>query len=156
MALQADVQYVAYPVDGTAAWKVEHNTHRTDAAPVYTRRRAERKVVVVDPVALCGIILAAVMLIAMVSGLVQYRHALQQTRLMNVYVQQLQQENVQLQQTYEDGYDLDEIMDIAMEAGMVPAENMQRVRIAMPEQQQEDTNMSFWATLSTFLTGIFA
>ena len=37
MALQADVQYVAYPVDGTAAWKVEHNTHRTDAAPVYTR-----------------------------------------------------------------------------------------------------------------------
>lgn len=156
MALQADVQYVTYPVDGTAAWKVEHHTHRTDCAPVYTRRRAERKVIAVDPVALCGIILAAVMLIAMVSGLVQYRHTLQQTRLMNAYVQQLEQENVQLQQTYEEGYDLDEIMDIAMEAGMVPAENMQRVRLAMPEQQQEDTHMSFWATLSTFLTGIFA
>ena len=156
MALQADVQYVKYPVNGTAAWKAEGAPQHNTDTPVYHRRRTERKVIAVDPVALCGIILAAVMLIAMVSGLVQYRHTLQQTRLMNAYVQQLEQENVQLQQTYEEGYDLDEIMDIAMEAGMVPAENMQRVRIAMPEQQQEDTNMSFWATLSTFLTGIFA
>lgn len=156
MALQTDVQYVKYPVDGTAAWKVERVTQRTDAVPVYSRRRAERKVIAVDPYALCGIVLSAVMLIAMVIGLVEYSNTLQQTRQMNAYVQQLQQENVQLQQTYQDGYDLDEIMDIALEAGMVPAENLDRVRIDMQAPQQEDTRMSFWDTVTTFLTGIFA
>ena len=156
MALQAEVQYVQYPVNGTAAWKVERNTQRNNAAPVYARRRAERKVIAVDPVALCGIVLAAVMLIAMVAGLVEYRQSLHQAAQMSQYVQQLEQENVQLQQTYKDGYDPEEIMQIALEAGMVPAENMERVRIVMQQPQQEDTHMSFWDTVTTFLTGIFA
>ena len=156
MALQAEVQYVNYPVDGTAARKVERNTQRIDPAPVYTRRRAERKVIAVDPVALCGILLSAVMLISMVVGLAQYGHSLRQARQMNAYVQQLHQENLQLQQQYKEGYDLDEIMDIALEAGMVPVENLNRVRINMQAPQEEDTRMSFWDTVTTFLTGIFA
>ena len=156
MALQADVKYVQYPVDGTAAWKVERHEQTSSAAPVYARPRTQRKVIAVDPVALCGIVLAAVMLIAMVAGLVEYRHSLQQTRQMSQYVQQLQEENIQLQQTYEAGYDLEEIRDIALEAGMVPAASMERVRIDMQEPQDEETRMSFWDTVTTFLTGIFA
>lgn len=156
MARQAEVQYVNYPVDGTAARKAETVTQRTDVAPVYTSRRAERKVITVDPVALCGILLSAVMLIAMVVGLVQYGHTLHRTRQMNDYVQQLHQENVKLQREYRDGYDLDEVMDIALEAGMVPAENLDRVRINMEAPVQEETQMSFWDALTTFLTGIFA
>lgn len=156
MALQADVQYVKYPVDGTAAWKAEHHTQENTAAPVYARRRTQRKVIAVDSVALCGIVLAAVMLIAMVAGLVEYRHSLRQARQMSAYVQQLQQENTRLQQTYEAGYDLEEIERIALEAGMVPAESMERVRINMQSPTQENTRMSFWDTITTFLTGIFA
>ena len=156
MARQADIQYVEYPVDGTAARKVEHPTHDRAAAPVYARRRAQRKVIAVDPVAICGIVLAAVMLFAMVAGLVQYRHSLQQTQQMSAHVQQLQKENVLLQQTYQAGYDLEEIERIALEAGMVPAENMERVRINMQLPEEEDTRMSFWDSLSAFLAGIFA
>ncbi len=156
MALQADVQYVNFPVDGTAARKVERNPQRNNAAPVYTRRQATRKVIAVDPVALCGIVLSVVMLMAMVVGLVEYRQSLQQARQMNAYVQQLEQENLQLQRTYKDGYDLEEIERIVLEAGMVPAENMERVRINMQQPQQEETRMSFWDTVTTFLTGIFA
>ena len=156
MALQADVQYVKYPVNGTAAWKVEGTTQHNNVTPVYHRRRTERKVIAVDPVALCGIVLAVVMLVAMVTGLVQYRHSLQQTVQMSQYVQLLEQENIQLQQTYEEGYDLEEIMQIAMDAGMVPSENMARVRIVMDEPQPDETRMSFWDTVATFLTGIFA
>ena len=155
MALQADVQYLNCPVDGTAARKVEH-TQRMEAVPVYTRRRTERKVIAVDPVALCGIVLSAVMLISMVVGLFQYTSTLHQARQMNTYVQQLQQENLQLQQQYQDGYDIDEIMDIALEAGMVPVEELACVRIDMEAPQEEDTRMSFWETVTTFLTGIFA
>ena len=127
-----------------------------DPAPVYTRRRTERKVIAVDPVALCGILMSAVMIITMVAGLVQYGNSLRQTRQMNAYVQQLHQENLQLRQQYKEGYDLDEVMDIALDVGMVPAEDLDRVFFSMQEPQQEDTRMNFWDTLTTFLAGIFA
>ena len=156
MARQADIQYVEYPVDGTAARKVERHTPHHNAAPVYARRRAQRKVIAVDPVAICGFVLSAVMLFAMVIGLAEYRHSLQQTQQMSTHVRQLQQENMQLQQTYKAGFDLEEIERIALEAGMVPAENMERVRISMQAPEEEETRMSFWDTLTSFLVGIFA
>ena len=156
MARQADIQYVEYPVDGTAARKVERQIQHQSAVPVYARRRAQRKVIAVDPVAICGIVLSVVMLFAMVIGLAEYRHSLQQTRQMSAHVRQLQQENFQLQQNYQAGYDLEEIERIALEAGMIPAENMERVRISMQTPEEEDTRMSFWDTLTTFLVGIFA
>lgn len=156
MARQADIQYVEYPVDGTAARKLQRQNQHQSAAPVYARRRAQRKVIAVDPVAICGIVLSVVMLFAMVIGLAEYRHSLQQTRQMSAHVQQLQQENFQLQQNYQAGYDLEEIERIALEAGMVPAENVERVRISMQTPEEEDTRMSFWDTLATFLVGIFA
>lgn len=156
MALQADVRYVQYSVDGTAARKLQRHTAQTNAAPVYRRRRAERKVIAVDPVALAGILLSVVVLIAMVVGLVQYQHSLQQRNRMSEYVQQLEQENAQLEQAYKDGYDLDEIRDIAMNAGMIPAEDVERISVSVQEPAQEETHMSFWETVTTFLTGIFA
>ena len=156
MARQADIQYVGYPVDGTAARKVEHFTRNQNAAPVYARRRAKRKVIAIDPVAICGIVLSAVMLFAMVFGLAEYRHSLQQTRQMSMQVRQLQQENLALQQTYKAGYDLEEIQRIALDAGMVSAEKMERIQIDMTAPAEEDTRMSFWDTLTTFLIGIFA
>lgn len=156
MARQADIQYVAYPTDGTAARKMEHPSQRNNAAPVYGRRQAARKVIKVDPVAICGIVLAVMMLFAMVAGLVQYRHNLQQTQQMSARVQQLQQENIRLQQTYQAGYDLEEIQDIALEAGMVPAQQMERVRVDMSAPAQEETRMSFWDTVTSILTGLFA
>ena len=152
MARQADIQYVEYPVDGTAARKVERQIQHQSAAPVYARHRAQCKVIAVDPVAICGIVLSVVMLFAMVIGLAEYRHSLQ----MSAHVRQLQQENFQLQQNYQAGYDLEEIERIALEAGMIPAENMERVRISMQTPEEEDTRMSFWDTLTTFLVGIFA
>lgn len=156
MALQADVRYVQYSVDGTAARKLQRYTVENNAAPVYSRRRAERKVIAVDPVALAGILLSVIVLIAMVAGLVQYQQSLHQRNQMSEYVQQLEQENAQLEQVYQNGYDLDEIRDIALDAGMVPAEEMERVSVSVQKPVQEQTHMSFWDTVTTFLTGIFA
>ena len=93
---------------------------------------------------------------AIVNVVAEYRHSLQQTRQMGAYVQQLRQENANLQRTYQAGYDLEEIEQIALEAGMVPAENMERVRIDMRAPQEDETRMSFWDSLTDFLTGIFA
>lgn len=157
MALQADVRYVQYSVDGTAARKIQRHTAQNESVvPAYKRRKAEHKVIAVDPVALAGIVLSAVVVVAMIFGLVQYHQSLQRSRQMNAYVQQLQQENAQLEETYKAGYDLDEIRDIALDAGMVPAEGMRRVTVSMQEQPQTQTQMSFWDTVTTFLAGIFA
>lgn len=154
MARSADVQYVQYRVDGTAARKAEQVPETS--TPVYTRPRAQRRVIAVDPVALVGIVVSAVVVIAMAIGLVQYRQNLNAARQMSQYVQQLQQENQQLEANYKAGYDLEQIRDIALEAGMVPAENQQRIRVYVQQPEQEQTRMSFWDTLTTFLAGIFA
>ncbi len=156
MALRADVRYVQYSVDGTAARKMQRQPVQENTTPVYKRRKVERRVIVVDPVALAGIVLSVVVLIAMTLGLVQYHQNVRLSRQMSEYVQQLEQENAQLEQIYKDGYDLDEIWDIAMDAGMVPEENMAQVTVSVEEPAQEQTNMSFWDTVTTFLAGIFA
>ncbi len=156
MALRADVRYVQYSVDGTAARKIQRQVVQQETAPVYKRRKAERKVIAVDPVALAGIILSAVVLVAMVFGLVQYQQNVRLSRQMSEYVQQLEQENVQLEQIYRDGYDLDEIRDIAVEAGMVPEDSVEKVVFSVEEPEQEQVQMSFWDTVTTFLAGIFA
>lgn len=154
MARQADVQYVQFSVDGTAARKVEQ--YDNAVTPVYKRRKAERKVIAVDPVALAGIVLSAVVVMAMALGLVQYHQNLSAARQMSAYVTQLEQENIQLEQTYRAGYDIEQIRAIAEEAGMVPASDMARVRVQVEAPQQEQTHMSFWDSLTTFLAGIFA
>lgn len=156
MALQADVRYVQYSVDGTAARKVQRQVVQQETAPVCKRHKTERKVIAVDPVALAGIILSAVVLVAMVVGLVQYQQNVRLSRQMSEYVQQLEQENVKLEQIYRDGYDLDEIRDIAVEAGMVPEDTVEKVVFSVEEPEQEQVQMSFWDTVTTFLAGIFA
>lgn len=156
MALRADVRYVQYSVDGTAARKMQRQPVQENTTPAYKRRKVERRVIAVDPVALVGIVLSVVVLIAMTLGLVQYHQNVRLSRQMSEYVQQLEQENAQLEQIYKDGYDLDEIWDIAMDAGMVPEENMAQVTVSVEEPAQEQTNMSFWDTVTTFLAGIFA
>lgn len=156
MALRADVQYVRYSVDGTAARKMQKNADTQRFTPIYKRRKTQHKVIAVDPVALAGIVLSAIVLIAMAVGLIQYQASLRQSRQMRAYVQQLEQENAKLEQTYQDGYDLEEIRKIAMEAGMIPAEQIEQVTVSACAPVQEQTDMSFWDTLTTFLAGIFA
>lgn len=156
MALRADVQYVQYRVEGTAARRVEKPVTEVHTAPVYRRRKAETKVIAVDPVALAGIFLSAVVLIAMVVGLVQYRQGIERRTQMSTYVQKLEKENANLEQVYKEGYDPDEIMDIALKAGMVPEESVNKVSVQMQQPQQEQTKMSLWEAVTTFLTGIFA
>lgn len=156
MAVRADVAYIQYHVDGNTARKVERSTEVNQAAPVYTPRPSRTKVIAVDPVALIGIVVAVGMLFAMVAGLVQYRACLRRSQQLSQYVQQLEAENTRLSEEYHNGYDADEIMDIALSVGMVPADTVEMVRISMEEPVETESQMSFWQTLTVFLAGIFA
>lgn len=156
MALQPDIQYVQFYMDGSAARKVELKKESRQAAPVPQRRKVKRKVIAVDPVALGGLAVAIVMLIAMVFGVTEYRATLTQMEQMSAYVEQLENENAALQQVYEESYDLDAVYDMAMAIGMVPAEELEHVSISVEPPLQEETRLSFWESITTFLTGLFA
>ena len=157
MALQPDIQYVPIRyVDGSTARKLDQPVYKTSAAPRPRRRKAKRIVIAIDPVAIVGLLVAMVVLVAMVSGFVQYAVLQEQNRQMTDYVTALELEKAQLEQTYREGYDLDEIRDFAEANGMVPADQAPQIQIEvqLPSQQQEQ--LSFWESITTFLAGLFA
>jgi hypothetical protein len=92
----------------------------------------------------------------MISGFVEYSVLQAQNRQMADYVTSLEPEKAQLEQMYRDGYDLDEIRQFAEANGMVPAEKAPQIQIEVELPKQEQTQLSFWESITTFLAGLFA
>ncbi len=155
MARQPEVRYINHYVSGTAAYQPERKTRRKPTARLPKVQKQQKLYITVDPVALCGIFVAVVLLITLLVGAVQLNQAQQEAQQLQDYVHSLQEENAQLQNTYSSGYDPEEIRDIAMAMGMVPAEQVThiQVQVAPPQIQREPTAWeSFWA----FVAGMFA
>ncbi|MBQ3252805.1 MAG: hypothetical protein IJB02_06195 [Oscillospiraceae bacterium] len=153
MARQFDVQYIRSYTDGTAARKMEMPQPRKTAHK-RTAKKMKRIVLHIDPVAILGIVMAVLMLVLMSVGCVRLLSAQQDMTEMNAYVQMLRQENVQLQEEYEAGYDLENVRQTAMALGMVPMDQVQQISIQVnvPQQAQPDG----WEQLRVFLAGLFA
>ena len=106
---------------------------------------------------LVGVALAVVVLLcAIMVSFVQYGLNARRNAQMSQYITQLEAEQVQLQQQYEDGYDLEDIRDIAGALGMIPAQDAPQIEIDVPQPQQEQAQLSFWESIATFLAGLFA
>lgn len=157
-ALKPDIQYVQFYTAGSAAYQIERKDVSRKHVPAVKTRKAKRVVITIDPVAVCGLLLAVIMLFAMGNGVKEYRQSLQQAQQMSQYVEKLQAENVTLQQTYQDSFDPDVVYDMAMAIGMVPREQAEHITIQVeqPVVVQEEVQVSFWDELSTFLMGLFA
>ena len=156
MAVRTDIQYVQFYVDGSTARKPAQKTQAKHAAAPKSYPR-KRKVVVVDPVAIFGVLVAVFMLVFMLVGISEYRATQARNQQMDQYIAQLQQENMQLEQAYKDGYDLDQIRDIADALGMIPKSEATHVQVPVQTPQEETvTEMSWWESFTTFLAGLFA
>ena len=156
MAARVDVQYIRFYTDGSAAKQVAPLfPEEKKARRVRARKAAHRKTIYVDPVAIFSIVVAAALLVCMVVGLASLQQARLQNAQMLSYLQDLEQENERLQQTYAGGYDLQEIEKTALALGMVPAENVRNdvISVQMPMQEQD---ASGWEQFVAFLTGLFA
>lgn len=154
MAPKLDIQYIQFYTDGSAAKKV------APVAPLKTIRlpkiQIKKKLVLhIDPVALCGILMAGIMFVLMTVGVFQLRAARQEAKIMSDYVQTLQQENVELYTTLSDGYDIQQVRQTALALGMVPKEQVRHVSIDLPEMPVEEESGS-WEQFYIFLTGLFA
>ena len=154
MARQTEVCYINYYVSGSAAYQVEQKPVKQKAT--LPKMRRQKKILVhIDPMATLGIFVASVMFVLMVVGAFRLNSVNRQAEQMNNYVLSLQEETAQLRNTYEQGYDLEEIRRIAEARGMIPISDAQHVEILVeiPEETQEPT---VWESFVTFLAGLFA
>lgn len=158
MAMQPDIQYVPFCyVDGSAARKVQRQPEKkATAAPAPKQRRAKRKVIAVDPVAISGIVIAVVMLVMLLAGYAEYTAMQEKNRQMQDYVTSLQLENAQLQQTFDSNIDMEYVQDVANAMGMVPAGDANQIQIEVQLPTQEPTQLTLWESITTFLAGLFA
>lgn len=156
MAQRVDIQYVQFYTSGTAARQVAPAMPmRTGVLPRATKRRARH--IYVDPVAILGSVVAVCMLVMMLVGLSDLRAEQAKTAEMVAYVTQLQDENAVLQARFEAECDLQRVEETALALGMVPREEVEHIAIEveMPPVGEE-TPISIWQRIGTFLTGLFA
>lgn len=154
MANYTEVRYINAYVSGSAARMVQTKAQQKSA--IMPRFRPKKKVVLaVDPVAIFGILVASVMVVMLMVGFMTLNRVNEEAAAMEQYVQNLQEENISLQTTYENGYDLEQVRQIAQAMGMVSIEDVPHisVNVSVPVQEAEPTP---WETFVTFLTGLFA
>ena len=154
MAQRIDVRYVNFCTAGSSALKV------APAIPLKTlelpkKRRAKRITLRIDPVAAAGIVMAVVMSVLMTVGVCELVSARNSEVVMASYVDSLQQENAPLRTAYEEGCDLEDVERTALALGMVPAEQVQQVKIQV-QTPATDKNSGAMQNFFTFLTGLFA
>ena len=152
----SDIQYIRFYTDGSAARQaVVQETPKKQPAP--KRRPRKQPVVTIDvnPVAVLGTVIVAVMLIMMVVGLVQVNEAKARMDTREAYVQQLEQENISLQDQYHNGYDLEEVEKMALALGMVPQEQVTNIYLQVQEVTQEPAP-TLWASFLAFVRGLLA
>lgn len=157
MAQKPDIQYITqFYVHGSEAQVIELKPARKKHKTVLPKAVPEKKLrLYVDPAAICGIVVAAVMLVLMVVGVVQYLTVCQEHRVMMDYVVSLQNKNVELRQEYEAGYDLADIEAKASAIGMIPRDQAEIVVInpVIPEKEAEPT---LWENLCWYFGELFA
>ena len=155
MARQPEIQYIRYYADGSAARKPEPILPRKRKTTLPKVRRKVQQVIYVDPLAIGGIVVSAIMLVLMMVGSIQLISTSAQVRQLEDYVTQLQEQNHKLQEDYASQVNLDEIQEYALALGMVPADQVTQRMIYVPEVVVEETP-SVWESVGTFLTGLFA
>ncbi len=120
MAQKHDILYVNFYTDGSAARKVAPAFPQTQVQKKSKTVRQKKTVIYIDPVAVCSLIVAAVLLVMMAVGLTQFQQARAEAQQMENYVQQLTAEKEALEAEYQNSIDLSEVEKTALALGMVP------------------------------------
>ena len=158
MARQPDIQYVHFYTDGSAARKLELLPKKNKtAAPVPQRprvRREKKTVVAVDPISVFATLVAGIMLIAMAVGMLQLGGINAENQKLEAYVTELRTENASLRAEYEAGYDLKDVEQKALEMGLVPMDQVEKVVIEVP-QIVEEPQPTLWENIGAFFSELF-
>ena len=155
MPRKPDIQYVRFYADGSSARQLEVHSPQTHKTTVPRPRKRKGYVFYVDPLAVGGILVAMVLLVAMLVSSIQLAVARQQLSDTKAYVTTLTQSNEHLRQTYEESYDLEEVEKSALALGMVPVSQATTIRVEV-ERDQIVEEVTFWDRMSAKITELFA
>jgi hypothetical protein len=155
MAQRTDIQYIRFYTEGSAARKIAPAVDLRKTIRLPKIRKHKKTTFFIDPIAIAGIVMAAVMMILMTVGIAQLVDTRDQLQTMTSYVDTLQQENTSLKATYAEGYDLEAVEKTALALGLVPKEQVQHIAIRVPAEEIT-AEPSSWEQFCTFLTGLFA
>ena len=156
MAFKPEIQYVGqFYVYGSEAKQVAVENPRKQAKtmlPLFSPDRMHR--IHVDPVAICGLVMAMVLFAVMVMGAMQIQTAWQDFRMAKNYLETVQTENRALENKYHAEYDLEAVETIALGMGMVPSSEVTHmtITVTVPQAEAEPT---WWDDTVWFLNGLF-
>ena len=157
MAQKPEIQYIGqFYIHGSEARELARKNEQKKAKTELPLHRFQRvRKVYVDPLAICSLMIAAVMIIGMAAGMMSLQTAWEELDTARMYVSELETRNSVLTAQYRAGYDLETVRNAAIAMGMVPAAEVQTVKlnVTVPEVQPEPTLMDdvLW-----FLNGLFA
>ena len=159
MALKPEIQYIGqFYVHGSeakaVAVKQEPEKKQSEyKLPLHHFQKVQK--IHVDPLALCSILLAAVMLISMVAGTLQIQSAWQELEAANRYVYNLEAIHRQKVSEYRTALDLEDIRAKAETLGMIPVAEAatMEITVTIPEPKAEPT---MWDDIVWFMEGLFA
>ena len=158
MVRKPDIQYVGqfYTYGSEAKELALQEKKAKTSLPLERLRNIQQ--IYVDPVAWFGIAVSIVMVITMVIGALNIRHAWADYEVMHGYVTELRQENVRLELKYQRGYNLTDIEGTAVSLGMIPVSEAPTmpVRFTVPEVKEEPTRWEeFKDYIAWFIDGLF-
>jgi len=158
MASRVDVQYIQFYTDGSAAKKIATPLPKKRVAEKPVARRAKRKVIRIDPVAILSLAVCLALFITLGVGIGKVQQAQQDNARMAQYVESLSQKSESLAQEYAAGYDLHEIEKTALALGMVHSDQASHrgVIVQMESETPVQPQMNFWQNLVAFFSSIFA
>ena len=156
MASKPEIQYIQFYIDGSAAKQLDPVTPEKSQPKPAKKSRPHLKRIYIDPVAIIGIVVSAMLLITMTVGVFRLKQANEQQRAMQLCVAQLRLENRDLQEDYTNTINLDKVHQQAMALGMVPASEAKVNTILLSAPQAEEAPVTLWQQVSTFLASLFA
>ena len=157
MARKPEIQYIGqFYVHGSEVKKLAPKEQPRDIKTELPQERIERtRKIYVDPLAICSLVMAAVLLVTMVLGALSLEAAWQDLATAQQYVFELQHKQRVLESEYRSGYSLEEVRSAALALGMIPAGEAQTMtlQVSVPKQAPERTWLD---DMVWFLEGLFA
>ena len=153
MARKQESRYIQYYV-GTAAPKLIPQLPKKAKTKLPKVYKQQSYTVHVDPLALGGIVVSAVMLVLMLVGFVTLGNAQKELHAVQAQVDALHSQNMQLEQDYHSRYDLETVEEAALGLGMIPMEEARHITISVSQENPQEATL--WEQLNIFLDGLFA
>ena len=156
MVRNPDIEYIdKFYVHGSEARIIAFAPNKPKAKTILPKPVREKKITIeVDPLALCGIVVAMVMLVVMVAGLVDFKAAVEANQDMADRLDVIRDENIMLEYRYRNSYNAAEVEETAKALGMIPASEAPVIalNVTVPEQSKEYT---FWGDFLWGLSCLF-